>query len=126
MQTRHEEQIVLRRRELEIAVLSHLAPRVRSHARSGNLPRRQQLLPWEQCETRLLEYCQALGLPDSAEVFVRQLKDSLTQVADKVDDSYPDNTELTLDEEGKPHSGDISTENPAIQTSQSRTTTERT
>ncbi|MBC8231005.1 hypothetical protein H8E77_15745 [bacterium] len=95
-------------RELEIAVLSHLADGIRC----GDLyvigseeyaDYREQLLPWEECETRLLEYCQTLGLPDSAEAFVRQLKDSLTQVANKVDDSYPDNIELTLDEEGRPH-----------------------
>jgi hypothetical protein len=42
-------------------------------------------------------------LPNSAEAFVRQLKDTLTQLAEKVDASYPNNTELTLDEEGKPH-----------------------
>jgi len=108
VQTRQQGQTLLKRRELEIAILSYLADGIRC----GDLyvigseeyaDYREQLLPWEECETRLLEYCQALGLPDSAEAFVRQLKDSLTQVADKVDDSYPDKTELTIDDKGKPH-----------------------
>ena len=85
-QTRQQGQTVLKRSELEIAVLSHLADGIRC----GDLyvigseeyaDYREQLLPWGQCEARLLEYCQALGLPDSAEAFVRQLKDSLTDTS---------------------------------------------
>lgn len=99
---------VLNRRRLEIAVFSYLADGLRC----GDLyvtdseeyaDYREQLLPWEECERNLKEYCQAIEFPDSAEAFVKQLKESLTQVAVKVDDSYPNNTELTIDEEGKPH-----------------------
>ena len=108
VQTRLDGQPVLKRRELEIAVFSHLADGLRCgdlyvKGSSEYADYREQLLPWEQCETRLSEYCQVLGLPKNASTFVKQLKSSLIQAAQKVDDSYPDNTELTIDSSGKPH-----------------------
>jgi len=115
VQTRHEGTPVLKRRPLEVAVLSHVADGLRG----GDLyllgseeyaDYREQLLPWEECEARLETYCQVLGLPADAEAFVRHLKESLTQVAQDVDRSYPDTTELTLDERGKPHLKRLSSE----------------
>ena len=108
VQTRHQGKPVLKRRELEVAVFSHLADGLRS----GDLyvpgseefaDYREQLLSWPECEARLEAHCQALGLPREAEAAVRQLKTWLTQVAESVDSSYPDTAELTLDESGKPH-----------------------
>jgi len=44
-----------------------------------------------------------MELPNSAEKFVSDLKFQLEQVASRVDRSYPQNSELTLDEKGHPH-----------------------
>jgi TnpA family transposase len=98
----------LRRKELEVCVFSHLADGLRN----GDLfvpnseefsDYRQQLLPWEECLKYLEAYCKALNIPATAEVFVEHLKKQLSEIADKIDRNYPDNTELVIDDEGKPH-----------------------
>jgi hypothetical protein len=106
--TRLDGQRVLKRRELEITVFSHVADGLRC----GDLyvcgsdeyaDYRQQLLPWEECEKRLDAYCQVIGLPNKADAFVEQLKSKLTDVGQTVDAQYPSNTELIVDESGRPH-----------------------
>ena len=64
---------------------------------------RAQLLPWDTCQERLADYCQALGWLDSGQGLVASLRDQLTQRAQAVDAHFPDNTELTIDPDGTPH-----------------------
>ena len=101
---------VLGRRELEVAVMSHVADALRS----GDLfvpgseafaDYREQLLPWDECEERLPAYCEAVGLPATAAGFVAGLRCQLTAAAERADDAFPDNAELTIDKAGRPTSG---------------------
>lgn len=50
----------------------------------------------------MAEYCQQLGFPVSAEAFVEQLREWLTQTATSADLAYPDNHALTISEKGEP------------------------
>jgi len=101
-------QTVFKRRELEVCILSHIADGLRC----GDLyvigsqefaDYRQQLLPWKECHKRLAAYCSTLQFPKNANEFVAQLQQKLAHVAQSVDKSFPRNTELTIDEDGKPH-----------------------
>ena len=104
---RHGE-VVLGRRELEVAVLSHVADALRS----GDLfvpgseafaDYREQLLPWDECEERLPAYCEAVGLPATAADFVSGFRNQLTTAAERADSAFPDNAELSIDKAGRPH-----------------------
>ncbi|MFT5196935.1 MAG: TnpA family transposase [Candidatus Promineifilaceae bacterium] len=64
---------------------------------------RQQLLSWEECEPKVSEYCRSLGLPDTPKEFVKKLRNELTLLADKIDEAFPDNADLTIDADGHPH-----------------------
>ncbi len=64
---------------------------------------RQQLLPWEECQKRLEAYCDALQFPQDASEFVAHLQQKLATVARKLDQSFLHNSELTIDDNGKPH-----------------------
>src|SRR5207248_6828168 len=63
---------------------------------------RDQLLSWEVCEPKVAEYRQQLGFPTTAEAFVEQLREWLTQTAASADQTYPDNHALTISEKGEP------------------------
>jgi len=100
--------MVFKRRELEVCVLSYVADALRC----GDLyvtgseefaDYRQQLLPWEECQQRLSAYLSALQLPANADDFVAYLQQELAQVAHKLDRAFPHNSELTIDDNGKPH-----------------------
>jgi hypothetical protein len=64
---------------------------------------REQLLPWEECQKHLTDYCDALQFPQDASSFVAQLQQKLATVASKLSHSFPHNSELTIDDNGKPH-----------------------
>ena len=49
---------------------------------------------------RLPAYCQALQFAPTATAFVAELRERLREVAQRVDATYPDNTELTIDAGG--------------------------
>ncbi|MCB0262303.1 MAG: Tn3 family transposase [Calditrichaeota bacterium] len=108
VQGKHNGQPVLKRRELEVCILSYVADGLRC----GDLyvggseefsDYRQQLLPWEDCQQRLAAYCETFQLPQNADEFVAHLQQRLAQVADRGDKSYPKNTELAIDKNSKPH-----------------------
>ena len=67
-----------------------------------------QLLPWEQCEGLLEEFCAETGLPGSARAFTDQLRARLTAQAAIVDAKYPENTDLVID----PATGDAVAQTP--------------
>jgi hypothetical protein len=64
---------------------------------------RGQLLPWSECLPRLPAYGQALQMPETAVSFVAHLQQRLREVTERLDTSFPANTELTIDDAGKPH-----------------------
>jgi len=108
VQTKHEGKMVLKRRELEVCVLSYLADAIRC----GDLYAtgseeftdfRAQLLPWEECLTYLDDYCEGVGLPKTAEGFIAELQQRLRKACKKTDDLFPENTHFTIDEFGQPH-----------------------
>lgn len=63
---------------------------------------REQLLPWEQCEPLLDDYCRQVGLPASAVGFVNGLQSKLMQVADLTDQGYLENGQVIIGDDGLP------------------------
>ncbi|ODT74357.1 MAG: transposase [Pelagibacterium sp. SCN 64-44] len=101
-------QVVVDRRAIEVCVFIHLADALQATdlfvvgAETFD-DYRTQLLPWQDCEARLVEYCEALGLPGNGEDLVDQLRQELTATAAAVDADFPSNAELTIDADGVPH-----------------------
>ena len=108
IRSRQAMETVLDRRQLEVCVFHYLARGLQSgdvyvEGSQAYADYRQQLLPWSTCVPRLPAYCQALQMPERAESFVAHLQARLRAVTERVDTSFPDNTELTIDAAGKPH-----------------------
>jgi hypothetical protein len=95
------------RRHLEICVFSCLADElvrgdvavVGSEAYANW---RSQLLSWEDCEPLVAGYCAEAGLPATAAEFRDQLQTAMGELAARVDQGYPDNTDLSIDDDGRP------------------------
>ena len=96
------------RRALKVCVFIHLADALQA----GDLyvvgaeafaDYRAQLLPWSDCEPRLPAYCAALGIPERGTDFAAALKAELTALTAEVDAGFPDNSELSIDEDGLLH-----------------------
>ncbi len=108
LKSRQKMETVLDRRQLEVCVFHYLALGLQSgdvyvEGSQVYADYRQQLLPWSVCIPRLPAYCQALQIPARAASFVAHLQARLRAVTERVDASFPDNTELTIDAAGKPH-----------------------
>ena len=95
------------RRALEVCVFVRLADALQA----GDLyvagaeafaDYRAQLLPWAECKVRLPAYRAALGIPERGEDFAVVLKEELAALAAEVDAGFPDNVELSLDDDGTP------------------------
>jgi hypothetical protein len=105
---RQKMETVLDRRQLEVCVFHYLVQGLQSgdvyvEGSEAYADYRQQLMPWPECVPRLPAYCQALQIPETAASFVAHLQERLREVTKRVDSSFPDNSELTLDETGTPH-----------------------
>lgn len=108
IRTTHKGKPVLNRRMLEVCVFSYIANSIRSGdvyvAGSEEFADyRAQLLPWEACQQRLATYCEALDMPQTAGDFVQSLRQQLTNLAQQVDEGFPENSDLSFDKDGKPH-----------------------
>jgi len=108
MKSRQNLETVLHRRQLEVCVFHYLAQGLQSgdvyvEGSDAYADYRKQLLPWPECVPRLPAYCQVLQMPETATSFVVHLQQRLREVTERVDSSFPDNSELTLDETGTPH-----------------------
>lgn len=104
----HEGKRVLKHRELELCVFTYLARGLNCldlfvPGAEDFADYRTQLLSLAQCRERLPAYSQERGFPLEAKAFVEQVRTQLAKVAREVDQTYPENTELTLDSDGKPH-----------------------
>ncbi len=94
------------RRALELCVLSYVA----TELKTGDLwvegagefaDLRTQLLPPEEYQPKLAEFCQQVGIPATAKGFVAHLKTLLTETAARVDQGYPTNGHLTITSAGE-------------------------
>ena len=63
---------------------------------------RAQLLPWDECEPMVAEYCEQLGIPATDEGLVEHLKTLLIERAAEVDSKLQDDDQLSFDDEGDP------------------------
>lgn len=95
------------RRHFEVCVFSYLAAEFKSgdvcvKGSSEYADWRTQLLTWDECEKILPKYCEDLDLPKDADSLVASLKSWLTDTAEKVDSSYPQNEQLIINEDGEP------------------------
>ena len=63
---------------------------------------RAQLLPWEECEQSVAEYCGQLGIPATADGFVEHLKAKLIERSAEVDSKLQGDDQLSFDEAGDP------------------------
>jgi hypothetical protein len=108
VKSRQKMKTVLDRRQLEVCVFHYLALDLLSgdvyvEGSEAHADPCGQLLPWLVCLRRLPAYCQALQIPDAAKGFVAHLQQRLREVTERVDTSFPDNTELSIDDSGTPH-----------------------
>lgn len=108
VQKREGEKILLDRRALEACLFSYLA-----HAlQCGDIfvlesekyaDYRTQLLPWEECKEKLIDYCKNVNLPTTSKGFVLDLRCQLLKTIKEVESSFPRNSELSIDSNGTPH-----------------------
>ena len=96
------------RRALEVCVFIHLAESLQNgvvcvEGSEAYADYRAQLLPCNEFQNRLTEYCQALELPDTGAGLVAHLRAQLTRVAHQTDQRFPGDGEFTLDADGVPH-----------------------
>jgi hypothetical protein len=94
------------RRHLEVCICAQIA----ADFRSGDLAARhsqefadlrEQLLPWEDCQPLLADYCQETHLPPTGRAFVEQFQAELTILAQQVDARILDDGEVILSEDGE-------------------------
>lgn len=98
---------MIERRHFEVCVFSSLAIELRSGdvAVTGSdeySDYRDHLLAWEECEPQIAAYCQEVGLPETADALVDQLRSSLAETAEQVDQGYPANGQLEITADGEP------------------------
>jgi TnpA family transposase len=108
IETEKKGEILLNRRALEVCVFLQLAEALQRldvfvEGAEEYADYRRQLLPAAECQKRLPAYCEAAGLPADGKAFVAGLKQQLTELSRAVDAGFPDNAELTLGKDGKPH-----------------------
>jgi TnpA family transposase len=103
----NSEKTSISRRHLEMAVFSALADELKSgdvfiSGAENYADYRSELLPWDECQPLLAEYCREIGFPHNAKGFVKQLRNNLREKACAVDAEYPDQLSFVIDEKGKP------------------------
>ena len=98
--------IFLSRRHLEVCIFYYLA----SGLKTGDLcidnseefaDYREQLLPWEECEPLVSDFCAEMDFKEDPSEFVEQLKSLLKEKSIEVDKNYPDNGNIIINEKGE-------------------------
>lgn len=97
----------IHRRLFEVCVFSSLANELKSgdvavRGSETYADYREQLLPWEQCEPLLENYCRKVGLPATPVGFVNALQVKLMQIADLTDQGYLENGQVIVGDDGLP------------------------
>jgi len=95
------------RRHFEVCVFSSLASELQSldlfiNGSESFADYRKQLIPMAECEKLISEYCEAIGIPDTANGFIAHMKNLLKTTVADVDKGYPQNTNLEINDEGIP------------------------
>lgn len=96
------------RRYLEVCVFSHLSADLRCgdvciDGSEAFADYRKQLLPWKECEARLADYCDRIGIAANAGEFVDGLKALLSDTAAQVDKEFPQHAgDVTIASNGEP------------------------
>lgn len=108
IQGREKGRKTLDRRSLEVCAFTHLAIALGNGdvyvvGSQQYADYRDQLLNWEECKPKIKGYCEALGLPENGEKLVTALKSLLYEKSRAVDNSFPENSQLTIDSSGKAH-----------------------
>jgi TnpA family transposase len=98
---------LIHRRHLETCVFSCIATELKSGdicvpGSESYADYREQLLPWEECEPFIPEYCRELGFPENEVDFVRGLKSWMIEVSKQIDQNFPKNEDVRIDENGQP------------------------
>ncbi|MCH2232455.1 MAG: Tn3 family transposase [Crocosphaera sp.] len=95
------------RRPFEVCIFSYLASELKSgdvcvkqSASFGDW--RKQLMPWDECQSIIEDYCGLLDLPNCADSFIKHLKDWLIDTANRVDEGYPINEQVIINDKGEP------------------------
>ena len=95
------------RRPFEVCIFSYLASELKSgdicvkqSASFGDW--RKQLMPWDECQLIIEDYCRLLDLPNCADSFIKHLKEWLIETANRVDEGYPINEQVIINEKGEP------------------------
>ncbi|WP_377154949.1 Tn3 family transposase [Roseateles sp. UC29_93] len=96
---------LLHRKYLELCVFSH----VMEELKSGDLyvqnsdqfdDYRDHLVGWDEFDAEVTDYASMVGLPTDGDALVALLKQQLLEVAQKVDDRFPDNEHVAISENG--------------------------
>lgn len=104
---RQDDTEVLVRQQLEICIFTYLALELKTgdacvEGSENYADFRQELLSWDECEPMMAEYCHELGIPSTAEDFVENLQQLLTQTAESVDQICSDGQQITINKDGEP------------------------
>lgn len=97
----------LNRRLLEICVFSYLGFELRTgdmyvEGSEDYADYRANLLSWQECQPLLASYCEATGLENNAKSFVTEMRKWLTDAAKTVDEAFPQNEAVRINEAGEP------------------------
>jgi TnpA family transposase/uncharacterized coiled-coil protein SlyX len=95
------------RRHLEVCIFYYLA----SGLKTGDLcidnseefaDYREQLLPWNECEPLIPDFCAEMNFKEAPSEFIEQLKILLKEKSIEVDIKYPNNGQIVINEKGEP------------------------
>ncbi|MFZ0927180.1 MAG: DUF4158 domain-containing protein [Syntrophobacteraceae bacterium] len=95
------------RRQLEVCLFSQIALELKSAdlcvEESEEISDfRDQLILWEEFREKLPRYAETTGIPMETVAFVDHIRAILKDEAEKLDQSYPENKEFTIGENGEP------------------------
>lgn len=98
---------LINRKNLEVCVFSNLASDLKSgdafiNGANSYDDFRKNLLPWEQCQNLLSEFCKQVELPENKTNFINQIRERLKLACKKADTSFPDLNDVYIDENGYP------------------------
>lgn len=98
--------IFLSRRYLEVCIFFHLATGLKTGDLCIDISEdfadyREQLLPWDECEPLVSDFCSEMDFKEDPAEFVKHLKLLLKSKSIEVDKSYPDNDKIIIDDNGE-------------------------
>ncbi len=95
------------RRHLEVCIFYYLV----SGLKTGDLcidtseefaDYRKQLLPWDECEDLVHDFCIEMNFKEDPSEFIDELKKILKEKSVEVDKKYPSNGQIVINENGEP------------------------